>query len=455
MSSELAQVLAFLLHAATSFLKTVDWFNAALALLALSANTLLMLTLRSNKNFPEGFQRYCSTSFSRPDNTPNLSTDYFIELLSKDFGTSGPKYYIDKSKITHAGIVFSAAATAAAQMGKSPDLEIGTVSLPVDLDVDNIKTESFDSIENNGKKVSIKFPHFLSIKIASSKKSNHSAPIIIRGARILSLEIDSDYSGDIYLERCWIASVTFNNASATPKIEVNFVDCWIGNLNLSENCCSTLHLRGGGLTAITCASTTSKPPITQSIVISQDVVLHKDSFMTEAEISNYRNLCTHIKNFSSQHTQQLANAATFSLERKYEKGFLKFSSYFYQIFSNYNTKPGLPLLWMLSSFLTLAYLTYFLDQIPPPKGCHIDQNFLQGWMKCLCDPSSSGKLQRSLGFTFNNYISPLSTLAENTLLKSSSLYYQLVGITFGLLNLVWATLAIFSIKTRFSGKSSG
>jgi hypothetical protein len=398
---------------------------------------------------PISFEAFCNTSFPLDPNNKIDSNEVDNEFKRKNDGRSlkilGDRF-IDSSK------TFTLLVKQSISERRTPSLIIGKVATILNLDLSETPTETtvletYSEVSN----VRLLHPHLGHITFTAAQDLSYSIPIFFTGARILSVEIDTEFRGSIYFRNCWIGSLLIKRRSDDKRVELDLTDTFIGSLNLEESCCSTFSMNGGGIRQLQCPSAAAKTPVLSSFQINTNVCLIGSALnLNDKEIANYRNLALHIKSNSHPLTQQIVNSVVYRLERQSESGLLKFVNYCYSIFSAYNTQPGLPIKWIILTFASLIYLTYVTDMAILSKGC-LNQPTTT-WIDEMCRGDDAGRLNRSVAFAFNTYISPLSALSDTALLKTRSLYFHIFAIFLGLMNLLWATLAIFSIKTRFTGK---
>lgn len=302
------------------------------------------------------------------------------------------------------------------------------------------------------------YPHLDEITVERDGEdvSDRFGSVIIRGARILRVVINESFRGVLRFEDCWISSLHIKERNPSVAwTRISLERCYVGGLNLGSNSCIEFSMRNGGIKELVCPPSDKPSPVSHVFSVDNSVILHQSpTHVDEANIVNYRNLLIHTKNRASPLTQQVISAAIFRLEMKGDSGFLKLANFCYGIFSAYNTRPGRPLVWMLSSLALCFYLSYKFDLAAVVADC---TKFINngGWVSEICDAGETGKAHRSFSLVLNALMNPFSAFSSKSVVEAKSLYFSVFLVFAGLMNLVWAALTIFSVKTRFSSKTSG
>ena len=401
---------------------------------------------------PVEFDIFARTSYPQVEEPTTLTLSQFSEEFARKH--ENESLVIKDGRAYSASFDFIAAVKEYVESSKRPALVISPSNMPVDINLGQMK-QSGDSVITDGphKGFSIRYPH-LSLITIKALESRIYTTIIIRGARITRVVVEGAFLGSLYFEDCWIASLEIEaHASALPVLRVSLSRCYICDLNIKPNGCTTFSMTKGGIRGLNCPTTSQPSPVTNLFEIDEAVALHQEpKHVAPEQIGGYRDLLFHIRSRSSPLTQQLVNAAVLRLERKGDPGFLRSANFCYWVFSAYNTRPERPLVWMLFSVIICSYVAFALDLTTITRGCGGQEI---SWVTTLCDQSVQGKAIRSLVLAVNSLMNPFGVFSDTALIKSRTVSFNFVLIMIGLLNLVWVTLTIFSIKTRFSVKASG
>lgn len=405
--------------------------------------------------FPKEFELFCQTSYPAVQNQETLS----FSSIQADFlnANGGRPMVIEGNRAYSPGITFAGLVRQAAQESKRPILEIGNVQVPIDIKLNGAgHKDEFDHAEGPYKGLRTLFPHLDRVTFENVNPLNPWLPIIIRGARILQVHISESFRGWLYFEDCWISSLQIKDCEPLQSIRISLSRCYIGHLNMGTNGCIEFSMSKGGIRELMCPPTHMPSPVLSILRIDETVILHGNpKHADEEQIGSYRNLLAHIRNRASPHTQQVISAAVFRLERRFDTGFLKLMNVAYGIFSAYNTKPGRPLIWIGSSLLLCFYLAFAFDLAVLTKECKGTVIENVSWITALCGTDIFSKVYRSFSLVLNSFMNPFSAFSDTGLLKAKTFSFNALLVIAGLLNLVWVTLAAFSVKTRFTGKASG
>jgi hypothetical protein len=453
-------LILFSTGALPSWFFSVPWersiemtLNASVALALLLWTITFFYRARLQNRLPQDFQRFSNTSFPIDEARRVLRAADFIN----EFGAqnNGAQIVHVGNFVMHASSLYAGEVKTTVSTSGRPDLVVTSMPFPLDINLSGLSQKD-DVLPKKRKRKEDRwlFPHIINLIFQGPPADRAWTPIVIRGARILRVIIEDDFRDMVVFEDCWIASLEIKKRAAENAIQLRLSECYIGGLTLNEHACSTLSIKGGAITGIYCSSLVEKSPIRDALTIDSSAMLSPDSLAPESTVAQYRNLAGHIRNKSDLFSQQNINSVIYRLERAREKGFMRFVNTGYQVFSRYNTRPGRPLLWILFTIVFSVFVVYNLDAAALPKQCSFLVTGNPTWLDELCTQTSSGKLARSITLVFNNFINPLSALSDTSLMRAKYLALQFVLIFSGLLNLIWATLAIFSVKTRFSIKGA-
>lgn len=408
-------------------------------------------------SLPCDFQRFINTSFPAVENQPVLS---FSEVAAEFAARHDGKYWIIDGGVSYSATAnFSAHVLDLIEKQRRPMLTIDRVCgvMPINISLKQIeKDTSFDSISALFREPRMLFPQIDSI-IFRGDSGSYTPILFINGARILRVVVDGSFNGWVDFGDCWIGSLTIEERQDKAyynRITLNRT--YVGCLHLFPNSCAQLTVHGGGLNGLVCPSISESSPVSRVIEIDGSTVLHsKPERYTEEAITNYRNLQFHAGNRANPLTQQIISAAIFRLEQKGDTRFLKVVNTCYRLFSGYNTMPGLPLVWVGLSFAYCWYLAFVFDLAVVTKSCSPFVAHQVSWASELCGSNLATRGLRSFTLIFNSVINPFATFSEAAPLKSKTVWFAVLLSIIGTFNLLWITLMIFSVKTRFTRKAAG
>lgn len=435
-----------------SNLNGIDWNDTTVALTALICVAVIVLVGRSiyrthyASRVPKDFELYINTSFGRPANQKIIKASEIAEDFANRFG--GKYYFSEGNAFYSAGLNFSNLVRQSVEKQERPIIVVDryNVNLPLTLNLENFDQADETVTTGEYKGCRRLLPHLESITFeGESSAFIHS----IAHARIYHVIVEPSFKGIINFYDCWIGGVVIKERRPDSLLSLSLANTWVGGLNLEQNSCTTLSLNGGGVAGLSVPAAHLQTPITRMLSIDSKVILQGNSKrVTEDAVASYRNLLFHVKSRANPFVQQILSAVVFRLEMRYDSPFLKGANICYGLFSAYNTRPGLPLIWSVGSFLCVWYFASAFDLAVLTKPCS------GGWVAEMCNSELSGRVARAFTLTFNSIINPFSTFSDASLLKSKSLLFNLLLTVFGILNLLWITLSIFAVKTRFTSKGA-
>jgi len=404
------------------------------------------LFLPRNASLPSDFELLCRTSFPRPKEQTILDYGEFKkQFLEKDVGAGVDKFFLERQ--------FSNLILRSIEDSEFPCLKLSDVDGLISFDVNWMAQKGdFKLMQKPNKGKNFHSPHLDDLVFENTKCHENYAFIRIKGAIILKVLMQPSYRGKIIFEDCWIFSLNLKEREASENIRLTLINCHVSSLVLESNSCSSLEVRGGSISQIISPASHLPSPIRYLFEANDESAFFLDEIPKNQEgVVNYRSLLHHIRSTSSPFTQQLLNAAILKMDRKNDPRFLRLANYFYNIFSGYNTKPGLPLIWSLIFFGVCIYISLLLDLSVSPKSCSMQE---VSWVNRICGDDFISKVGRSFVLIVNAFLNPFGIFSESSFLKSNSFLFSVFLLISGLLNILWIALAVFSIKTRFTAKSN-
>lgn len=444
-------------------LQTCDWLTSSSTLITISivVEPVLLMALyicrvSFSPSLPGDFEVYINTSFPTAKDQPILKlSEAEAEFLTQHTGQYSAA---QMSFMVATYKAFSARVLNLIERKCRPVLIIDSVPNAVGVNISLTRSgqdKRFNFTTDAQKNPGPLFPDIDSITFMSGEGSN-AQHHFIKGVRILQVVVDASFKGHVDFYDCWIASLKIEGRSATNWLEISLSRCYVGNLQLFSSSCSQFQVFGGGIRELVCPGISETSPVDRVIQIDGSATLHsKPERYGENQIANYRNLSFHAVNRANSLTKQVIGAAIFRLERKGDSGFLKFVNTCYRLFSRYNTRSGLPLVWMIFSFAYCWYLAFVFDLGVVTNSCATSLAQQSSWVSELCGSDVAARGVRSFALIFNSVVNPFATLSSAAPLKPKTVAFATFLSIVGVLNLLWITLMIFSVKIRFTNKTTG
>lgn len=177
----------------------------------------------------------------------------------------------------------------------------------------------------------------------------HPGNVAISGGIIahLHLHIDGSRQG-IRIVDCTLGHLTLAEGR---KMDIELSNCWIGSLHIGKDCLKNLNVVGGGIANIECPPADDPNPFVGNVQVSRATLFptRKDQLGLFHSPQAYRSLHSHLMKHDNMLVAHRMRTLQLRAERLDERGFGRFSNWFYGTFANYGTSSGHPLVCWLQA----------------------------------------------------------------------------------------------------------
>jgi hypothetical protein len=178
--------------------------------------------------------------------------------------------------------------------------------------------------------------------------------LLIKGAIVGKLNININEYQSINLENCCIYEIVVN---LDTKVNLTLNRCLIGKLVLWKNSINNLSINEGAIISMLSPPPGVDNPFKGSVTFDSVYFPTKKSLLFKGP-QQYRNLRSHFEALQNTPAANLMREKELASEREADKGLSKVFSWLYFIISNYGTKPGKPLWWLLGVYVLMSLIIY-------------------------------------------------------------------------------------------------
>ncbi|MGC4098607.1 MAG: hypothetical protein QM706_15960 [Nitrospira sp.] len=378
------------------------------------------------RRFPQGFEAWCRYIGNSPPHGFNPHADFiqYVDSMRLQPTPSALKQYI--SLITKEGVHWSNLKI------YSPNSETGEWALHF-----NPQTNSayYDYVTAE------------STDVWQLTVAGHYKALELIGLTAWNIHLQALFSNKpIRLVNCVIGSLNLTKIENTHRFSLELHHCWIGSLDLPQNCTKNLTINGGGIANINCPSAESPNPFTGDVILKNvffPTCIHQTSLFEGSQA--YRSLHAHLKKHDNIPAANLMRALHLHSERLHDKGFTKLTNWIYGTFADYGTSPGKPLRWILGFYALTCVIVYLWDQGTLVQDC----NAYIGAYSSMRN-EEGGRLVRSLLLPLHAIINPFGIFFDSRRLIVPSTGWGAFLLTIqGLCSDMLLVMTVLSIRRRF------
>ena len=285
-----------------------------------------------------------------------------------------------------------------------------------------------------------------STNIWNLRMVGHPGNVAISGGIIahLYLQIDGSRQG-IRIVDCTLGHLTLVEGR---KMDIELSNCWIGSLHIGKDCLKNLNIVGGGIANIECPPADGPNPFVGNVQVSRATLFptRKDQLGLFQSPQAYRSLHSHLMKHDNILVANRMRALQLRAERLDERGFGRFSNWFYGTFANYGTSSGRPLIWLVASYAVSLLLGWWLCDY----GHLTRRLFDDGGAQSMYLDEHGGRIVRVLSLPLQSIVNPFGTLFDSTrLIIPDTWQFNLWLVIQGLFSDFMLLLAGLSVRRRF------
>ena len=276
--------------------------------------------------------------------------------------------------------------------------------------------------------------------------SGHLRNVAISGAIIARLTLDIDGSRkSIRIADCALGRLTLGQGR---MMNIELSNCWIGSLHIGKDCLKNLNIVAGGIANIECPPADGPNPFIGNVQVSRETFFptRKGQLGLFQSPQAYRSIHSHLMKHDNILVANRMRALQLRAERQEERGFGRFSNWFYGTFANYGTSPGRPLVWLVAGYVVSLLLGWWFCDYG-----HLTRRLIDdGGAQSMYLDEHGGKIVRVLSLPLQSIVNPFGTLFDATrLIVPETWQFNLWLVIQGLFSDSMLLLAGLSIRRRF------